>query len=83
MAKPENILAKLATQEPLLTPDEVAEKLRVSRRTVQRWVDRKDVTVLRIGPPGRLDSLGRDHRPWRMPESELQRVLSVDARVIL
>ena len=43
----------------LLTLRETAELLRVSRRTLQRMIDRKKLPVFRVG------------RQWRVRESEL------------
>ena len=43
----------------LLTLRETAELLRVSRRTLQRMIDRKKLPVFRVG------------REWRVRESEL------------
>ena len=49
--------------ERLLTPAEVAEYLRISRRTVVRWVREGRLRAVRVG------------RQWRIPAEEVQRVV--------
>ena len=49
--------------ERLLTPAEVAEYLRISRRTVVRWVREGRLRAIRVG------------RQWRIPAEEVQRVV--------
>lgn len=53
--------------EQLLTLNEVADRLRLNRETVRRWLN-----------SGRLrgHKLGSDRAGWRIPESEIQRVLT-------
>jgi excisionase family DNA binding protein len=53
--------------EPLLTVDEVAQQLRLNPETVRRWLK-----------SGRMRGhrLGGDRAGWRIPESEIQRVLT-------
>jgi excisionase family DNA binding protein len=55
------------TDEPLLTVHEVAQRLRLNPETVRRWLK-----------SGRMRgmSLGSDRAGWRIPESEIRRVLS-------
>ena len=48
----------------LLTPAEVAELLRVSKRTVLRWVETGELRAFRFGP-----------RLLRIPRSEVERFL--------
>lgn len=57
---------KADSPEPLelLTPKEVAEILRVSPRTVQRWVKEGKLWAVRVG------------RLWRIPREALREFLS-------
>ncbi len=48
----------------LLTPKEVAEILRVSPRTVQRWVKEGKLRAVRVG------------RLWRIPSTALTELLA-------
>ena len=48
----------------LLTPMEVAAVLRVSHRTVVRWLQQGRLRGIRVG------------RQWRIPEEELQAILA-------
>jgi excisionase family DNA binding protein len=54
-------------QERVLTVPEVAEQLRVTEETVRRW--------LRSGRIRGI-SLGSKRAGWRIPESEVRRLLS-------
>ncbi|AWL36650.1 MULTISPECIES: helix-turn-helix domain-containing protein [unclassified Streptomyces] len=45
-----------------LTPGEVADHLRVSRRTVSRWIANGKLTATRIGSDGRPGCTVRIHR---------------------
>jgi len=49
--------------EPLYTPEEVAELLRVSPRTVQRWLAQAKLHGVKVG------------RLWRIPKASLDRFL--------
>jgi len=49
--------------EPLYTPEEVAELLRVSPRTVQRWLAQGKLQGVKVG------------RLWRIPKASLDRFL--------
>jgi excisionase family DNA binding protein len=40
---------------PLLTVDDIAERLRVSTRTVRRWIDDGTLPVLRLGRAVRIE----------------------------
>lgn len=55
------------TEERLLTLPEVAAQLRLSNETVRRWLN-----------SGRLrgTKLGSDRAGWRIPESEVRRLLA-------
>jgi excisionase family DNA binding protein len=57
--------------ERFLTVPEAAERLRVMPETVRRWLR-----------SGRLKgvSLGSDRAGWRIPESEVRRLLGLDER---
>jgi len=37
--------------EEYWTLDEVAERLKVNRRTVNRWIENGSLTAIRFGPP--------------------------------
>jgi excisionase family DNA binding protein len=54
------------TEDDLLTPAEVAQRLRLHTETVRRWLK-----------TGRMHGiyLGSDRAGWRIPASELERVL--------
>ena len=40
----------MENNENLLTPPEVAEKLRVSERTLYRWIEQGLIKTIQIGP---------------------------------
>ena len=40
----------MPNKDALLTPREVAEQLRVSERTLWRWIDKKILTSIKLGP---------------------------------
>lgn len=69
--------AVLAKERPpasaRLTVAEFARRMNVSRKTVQRWCRDKTVRAVKIGEPGRS---GVRACPWRIPESEVDRILS-------
>lgn len=54
-------------EEPLLTIQEVAQRLRLNPETVRRWLN-----------SGRMrgHKLGSDRAGWRIPAAEIQRVLT-------
>lgn len=49
--------------EKMLTPQEVAQRLRVTPQTVRNWIREGKIKAVRVG------------RPWRIPESELRAIL--------
>lgn len=51
--------------EEFYTPQEIAERLKVDIRTVYRWIREDRMKAAKIG------------RFWRIPESELNRLLHV------
>ena len=60
------------TIEQTYSVREVAELLDVNRRTVLLWLKRGKLSGKRL-PPGRYGK-----REWRIPESELNRLLESD-----
>jgi excisionase family DNA binding protein len=52
--------------EPMLSVDEVAERLRLGVVTVRRWLRSGRLKGVRIGSA---------RAGWRIPESEVQRIL--------
>ncbi|PMQ00702.1 MAG: DNA-binding protein [Dictyoglomus sp. NZ13-RE01] len=50
-------------EEEFYLPKEVAEKLRVSLRTVQRWLEEEKIKGIKVGGV------------WRIPESSLKEFL--------
>ena len=56
-------LERKSEMEPLYTPEEVAELLRVSPRTVQRWLAQGKLQGVKVG------------RLWRIPKASLDRFL--------
>ena len=50
-------------QETLYTPEEVAEKLKTTRRTVYRWIEDNKLKALKAG------------KMWRIPQSALDEFL--------
>ena len=56
-------MATVATRPEYLSVGEVAERLRVSRATVYRAIERGDLRALRLNPHGTL----------RVPAAELER----------
>ncbi|HLZ70446.1 MAG TPA: helix-turn-helix domain-containing protein [Dehalococcoidia bacterium] len=55
------------TDEPLLTIPEVAQRLRLNPETVRRWLHDGRMRGYRIGST---------RAGWRIPESEIRRVLT-------
>jgi excisionase family DNA binding protein len=56
-----------AVQEEYWTLDEVAERLKVNRRTVSRWIENGSLSAIRFGAPPRGSI--------RITESDLQEFL--------
>ena len=59
----ENLKAPERLEEELLTTDEVAQRLKITRQTVQRLIQRGQLTASRIG------------RGWRVKRRELEAFL--------
>lgn len=60
------------TIEPTFTINEVAAALKLSTRTVTRWIDSGKIRAINLSPDG-------DKATWRIPASELRR-LGVEVR---
>ena len=58
-------------QNELLTIDEFAAALQVTRSCVRRWVGERKITTVKVG------------RLVRIPESELARIVSVGTRLAM
>ncbi len=58
----------LVVQPEYLTIDEVAERLKVSRRTVYRWIERGELPAYKLGPD-------RPGVEWRIGEEDLIKFL--------
>jgi len=58
----------IGNQNPLLTVDEFAGQLRVTRACVRRWILERRVAVVKVG------------RLVRLPVSEIQRIIDEGAR---
>ncbi|GEM_PF-2193015 len=58
----------------MLTVAKFAEALGVAPNTVHKWMAKRQIHYLKIGPPS-VDAMGRDRRTVRIPESELQRLM--------
>ena len=61
--------------ETYLTPQEVADLLKVTRRTVYRWIESGELPVIRFGSAYRitdsdLEAFIRRHRTMRNSEEE-------------
>lgn len=65
----------------LLTVREVAERVRASKRSIDRMIARRILHTVRFGEP-LLDKVGRDHRRPLIPASEVDRLLQVTPRLI-
>ncbi|HAA80520.1 MAG TPA: DNA-binding protein [Thermoanaerobacter sp.] len=52
--------------EKFYTPEEIAENLKVSRKTIYNWIQDGHLKAVKIG------------HFWRIPESELKRLLKLD-----
>jgi excisionase family DNA binding protein len=63
------MMRKKEEMEQLLTVEQVAEACRVSTKTVRRWLERQELTALRLG------------RQWRIRRRDLE--LFLHARVHL
>ena len=72
-------LARELLKGRLLTPAELAQRLGVSNRTVSRWIERKEIHIVKIGPTNN-DTMNRDRRPVRVPEAEYYRLCDVTLR---
>ena len=55
--------------EELLTIDEFASALQITRACVRRWVGERKITIVKVG------------RLVRIPQSELERVISIGTRL--
>lgn len=45
----------LTSNTTMLKPDEIAERMGVSKRTVLRWIERGDLTAYRVGSVTRIE----------------------------
>ena len=54
-----------ASLPPLLTIQEVADRLRVNEKTVRRWIDTQELPAFKLG------------RQWRISEQDLRRFLQI------
>ena len=54
-----------ASLPPLLTIQEVADRLRVNEKTVRRWIDTQELPAFKLG------------RQWRISEQDLRRFLQM------
>lgn len=52
--------------EEYFTPQEVAKKLKIDMSTVYRWIKNGNLRAVKVG------------HFWRIPESELKRLLEAD-----
>lgn len=60
------------TIEPTFTINEVSKALKLSTRTIQRWIDAGKLRAINLSPEGEKSA-------WRIPASELRR-LGVEVR---
>jgi excisionase family DNA binding protein len=65
----------LKVNETYLTPQEVADLLKVTRRTVYRWIESGELPVIRFGSAYRitesdLEDFIRRHRTVQAPPEE-------------
>ena len=54
-----------ASLPPLLTIQEVADRLRVNQKTIRRWIDAKELPAFKLG------------RQWRISEQNLRQFLQI------
>ncbi|HTV16108.1 MAG TPA: helix-turn-helix domain-containing protein [Acidobacteriaceae bacterium] len=50
-----DVLSELESKRGLMTPQEVADLFRISKRTVQRLIERRELPTLLIGGQRRID----------------------------
>ncbi len=48
------LIQTLTSNTPMLKPDDIAERMGVSKRTVLRWIERGDLPAYRVGSVTRV-----------------------------